>query len=145
MPLNMSELGRNIIQFISNLYVGIFLKIAGLVSILSMLEKDCNGISISTFQPCYAIQIIWPLDWFSLAKSLWNSCAIRFRKLKTRNKNFIWKIWVQLLKFHLVLILQFCHTRQCILNLSVWWSLHDQAIRIFFGEKKSFILDWTAF
>ena len=40
MPLNMSELGLNIIQFISNLYVGVFLWIAGLVSIPCMLEKE---------------------------------------------------------------------------------------------------------
>ena len=54
MPVNMSELGLNIIQLISNLYVGVFLYIAGLVSIPGMLEKDCNGTSISTFPPCYA-------------------------------------------------------------------------------------------
>ena len=62
MPLSVSELGLNIIQFISNLYVGVFLTIAGLVSIPCMLEKDCNGISISTFPPCYVFQMIWPLD-----------------------------------------------------------------------------------
>ena len=39
MPLNVSELGQNIIQFISNLYVGVFLLIGGLVSISFMLEK----------------------------------------------------------------------------------------------------------
>jgi hypothetical protein len=54
MPLNVSEMGLNIIQFISNLYVAVFLLIAGLVSIPWMLEKDCNGIPISTFPPCYA-------------------------------------------------------------------------------------------
>ena len=62
MPLSVSELGLNIIQCISNHYVGVFLLIGGLVSIPCMLEKDCNGISISTFPPCYAFQIIWPLD-----------------------------------------------------------------------------------
>ena len=54
MPLSVSELGLNIIQLISNLY-------AGLVSNPSMLEKDCNGNPISTFPPCYAFQMIWPL------------------------------------------------------------------------------------
>ena len=39
MPLNVSELGLNIIQFISNLYVGVFLQIASLMSIPCMLEK----------------------------------------------------------------------------------------------------------
>ena len=62
MSLNVPELGLNIIQFISNLYVSVFLQIAGLVSIPWMLEKDCNGISISTFPPCYAFQMIRPLD-----------------------------------------------------------------------------------
>ena len=61
MPLSMSELGLNIIRFISNLYVGVFLKITGLVSSPCMLEKDCNGNPISTFPPCYAFQMIWPL------------------------------------------------------------------------------------
>ena len=48
-----------------------------------MLKKDCNGISISTFPPCYAFQMIWPLDWFSLyvamsviGINLWNSCGV---------------------------------------------------------------------
>ena len=59
MPLKVSELGLNIIQFISNLYVGVF---GGLVSIPCMLEKDCNG----TFPPCYAIKMNWPLGRFSL-------------------------------------------------------------------------------
>ena len=62
MPLNVSEYGLNIFRFISNLYVGVFLYIAGLVSIPCMLEKYCDGISISTFPPCYAFQMIWPLD-----------------------------------------------------------------------------------
>ena len=61
MPLNVSELGLNIIQFISNLYVGVFLYVGGLVAIPCMLEKECNGIPISTFPPCYAFQMIWPL------------------------------------------------------------------------------------
>ena len=59
MPLNLSELGLNIIQFISNLYGGVFLQIAGLVSIPGMLEIDCNGNPISTFPPCYAFQMIF--------------------------------------------------------------------------------------
>ena len=46
MPLNVSELGLNIIQFISNLYLGVFLYIGGLVSLLCMLEKDCNGTTL---------------------------------------------------------------------------------------------------
>ena len=66
MPLNVSELGLNIIQFISNLYVGVFLYIGGLVSIPCMLEKDCNGNPISTFPPCYAFQMNWPQGRFSL-------------------------------------------------------------------------------
>ena len=66
MPLNISELGLNIIQFISNLYVGVFLYIGGLVSIPCMLEKDCNGNPISNFPPCYAFQMNWPLGRFSL-------------------------------------------------------------------------------
>ena len=61
MALNVSEWGLNLIQFISNLYVGVFLKIAGLVSISFMLEKDYNGNPISTFPPCYSFQMIWPL------------------------------------------------------------------------------------
>ena len=59
MPLNVSELGLKIIQLILNLYVGVFLMIAGLMSIPSMLEKVCNGNPISTFPPCYAFQMIW--------------------------------------------------------------------------------------
>ena len=39
MPLNVCELGLNLIQFILNVYVCVFLSIAGLVSIPSMLEK----------------------------------------------------------------------------------------------------------
>ena len=66
MPLNVSELGLNIIQLISNLYVGVFLYIGGLVSIPCMLEKDCNGNPISNFPPCYAFQMNWPLGRFSL-------------------------------------------------------------------------------
>ena len=66
MPLKVSELGLNIIQFISNLYVGVFLYVGGLVSILCMLEKDCNGNPISTFPPCYASQMNWSLGRFSL-------------------------------------------------------------------------------
>ena len=49
-----------------------------------MLKKDCNGISISTFTPCYAFQTIWPLEWFSLyvamsitGKNLWNNCVMQ--------------------------------------------------------------------
>ena len=61
MPLSVSELGLNIIQFISNLYVGVFLYITGLVSNLCMLEKDFNGNPVSTFPPCNAFQMIWPL------------------------------------------------------------------------------------
>ena len=57
MALNVSELGLNIIQFNSNLYVGVF---------PCMLEKDCNGKPISTFPPCYAFQMNWPLGRFSL-------------------------------------------------------------------------------
>ena len=48
MTLNVSELGINIIRFISNLYFGVFLQIGGLVSIPCILEKDCNGNPIST-------------------------------------------------------------------------------------------------
>ena len=66
MPLNVSELGLNIIQFILNLYVGVFLWIGGLASISCMLEKDCNGNPISTFPPCYAFQMNWLLGIFSL-------------------------------------------------------------------------------
>ena len=47
MPLSVSELGLNIIQLISNLYVGVFLYIGGLVSVQCMLEIDCNGNPIS--------------------------------------------------------------------------------------------------
>ena len=61
MPLSVSELGLNIIQFISNLYVGVFLWIAGLMSNPCMREKDSNGNPISTFPPCYAFQMSWPL------------------------------------------------------------------------------------
>ena len=57
MPLNV---------FISNLYVGVLLLIAGVVSIPCILEKDCNGNTIFTFPPCYEFQMIWPLGWFSL-------------------------------------------------------------------------------
>ena len=57
----MPELALNIIKFILNLYVGVFLYISGLVSMPCMLEKDCNGNPISTFPPCYAFQMIWPL------------------------------------------------------------------------------------
>ena len=35
-----------------------------------MLEKDCNDISICTFPPCHAFQMVWPLDWFSLYVAL---------------------------------------------------------------------------
>ena len=66
MPLNVSELGLNIIQLISNLYVGLYLYIGGLMAIMCMLEKDCNGNPICTFPPCYAFQINWPLGRFSL-------------------------------------------------------------------------------
>ena len=66
MPLNVFELGLNIIQSISNLYVGVFLWIAVLVSIPCMLEKDCNGNPIFTFPTCCAFQMIWSLGWFSL-------------------------------------------------------------------------------
>ena len=58
MPLYVSELGLNIIQFISNLYVSVFLYIAGVVSIPCMLEKDCNSNPIFNFPPCYAFQMI---------------------------------------------------------------------------------------
>ena len=58
MPQSMSELGLNIIQFISNLYVGVFLQIAGLVSNPFMLEKDYNGTPISTFPTCYVFEMI---------------------------------------------------------------------------------------
>ena len=75
MPLSVSELGLNIIQFISNLYVGVFLLIGGLVYKLYTLytvhpmyagKKDCNVNPISTFPPCYAFQMNWPLGRFSL-------------------------------------------------------------------------------
>ena len=66
MPLNVSELGLNIIRLISNIYVGVFLQIGGLVSIPCMLEKDCNGNPISNFPPCYAFQMNLPLGRFSL-------------------------------------------------------------------------------
>ena len=66
MPISVSELGLKIIQFISNLYVGVFLYKGGLVSIPCMLEKDCNGHPISTFPACYAFQMNWPLGGFSL-------------------------------------------------------------------------------
>ena len=36
------------------------------MSIPCMLEKDCNGNSISNFPPCYAFQMNWPLGRFSL-------------------------------------------------------------------------------
>ena len=49
---------------------------------LACWKKDFNGISISTFPPWYAFQMIWHLDWFSLyvamsviGKNLWNSCV----------------------------------------------------------------------
>ena len=64
MRLNVSEWGLNLIQFISNLYVGVFLQIAGIVSISCMLEKDCNGNPISTVPPCYAFQMIFPLYYY---------------------------------------------------------------------------------
>ena len=66
MHLSVSELGLNIIKLISNHYVGVFLWKTGLVSHLCMLEKDCNGHPISTFPPCHAFQLIWPLGGFSL-------------------------------------------------------------------------------
>ena len=59
MPLNVSELGLNIILFISNLYGGVVLHIACLVSYPCMLEKNCNGNLIFTFPPCYAFQMIF--------------------------------------------------------------------------------------
>ena len=66
MALNVSELGLNIIQFILNLNVDVFLQLAGLVPIPCMLEKDCNGNPISTFPPYYAFQMNWPQGRFSL-------------------------------------------------------------------------------
>ena len=61
MPLSVSELGLNLIQLISNLYVGVLLQITDLMFNPCMLEKDYNGNPISTFPPCYAFQMIWPL------------------------------------------------------------------------------------
>ena len=75
MPLRVSELGLNIIQFISNIYVGV---LSGLMSNLCMLEKDCNGNPISTFPPhqklpnssmihfCFCF---WCIDFFVHLKS----------------------------------------------------------------------------
>ena len=72
----------NLIQFVINLYVSVFLYIGGLVSIPCMLEKDCNGNPISTFPPCYAFQMNWPLGWFSLqvAMSVIGCCSVVFFK-----------------------------------------------------------------
>ena len=36
------------------------------MSIPCLLEKDCNSDPISTFPPCYAFQMNWPLGRFSL-------------------------------------------------------------------------------
>ena len=91
MPLNMSELGLNIIYFIYNLYVGAVLYIAGLVSNPRMLEKDCNGNPISTFPPCYAFQIIFTAFAPRLIQSI--SCNVHnmIRALKQ-----LWEMWQQI-------------------------------------------------
>ena len=80
MPLNVSELGLSIIQFISNLYVGVFLWIRGLVSIPCMLVKDCDGNPISTLL-CISDDLA-PMQIQSIScnvrnrkKKLWNSCG----------------------------------------------------------------------
>ena len=50
-PLNVSELGLNIILFISNLYGAVVWYIA---------VHSCNGNPISIFKPCYAFWMIFP-------------------------------------------------------------------------------------
>ena len=74
MPLNVSEMGQNIIQFISNLYGGVVLYIAGLLSNPCMLENNCNGNPISTFPPCYEFQMIFTALAPMLIQSI--SCSV---------------------------------------------------------------------
>ena len=82
MPQNTSELGLNIIQFIANLYGGVVLYIAGLVSIPCMLGKDCNGNPISTFPLCYAFQMIFTVLAPRLIQSISRNVHKKNRALK---------------------------------------------------------------
>ena len=82
MPLNISELGLNIIKFISHLYGGVILYIAGLESNPCMLEKDCNGNPIFTFPPCYTFQMIFTALAPKLIQSISGNIHNKNRSLK---------------------------------------------------------------